>query len=97
MSEMKNTNHFLLEEADALIRANRLDEAEAILLNFQEETNPQCWFLRGLLNQKRQAWGAAINHYHRCLDLDPAHSGATAGKDMCNSILNFWNPSLFNP
>jgi tetratricopeptide (TPR) repeat protein len=86
-----------LNEAASLIHANRLDEAEKVLSAYQDEADPHFWFLKGLLNQKRQSWGEAINHFHRCLDLDPDHPGASAGRDICNSILNFWNPSLFNP
>ncbi len=98
--QMISDNHLInssLELAASLIHANRLEEAGQILSEFQEESHPGYWFLKGLLKQKEQAWGEAINHFHRCLDLDPGHAGAAAGRDICNNILNFWNPSLFNP
>ena len=90
-------NNDPLEQVAALIHENRLEEAEGLLSANVAESEPEYWYLKGLMKQKKQSWGEAMNHFHRCLDLDPGHSKAAAGREICNNILNFWNPSLFNP
>ena len=97
MSSADNLIYHTLADAAALIHGNRLDEAEQLLFRLREDSNPEFWYLNGLLKQKRQSWGDAMNFFNRCLELDPGHSKASAGIEICKNILNFWNPSLFNP
>jgi hypothetical protein len=86
-----------LVRVEQLIHENQLEAAAQLLSEITEYQHSEYWFLKGLLNQKVQQWGEAMNCFHRCLDLDPEHRGASAGLEICHSILNFWNPSLFNP
>jgi hypothetical protein len=87
----------ILSKAENLLHSNELKEAENLLSSINGEEEPGFWFLKGLLNQKTHQWGKAINYYNKCLDLDPSHPKAAAGIEICRSILNFWNPSLYNP
>jgi tetratricopeptide (TPR) repeat protein len=87
----------MLARAEQLIHDNNLEEAEHLLFAVSENPDAGYWFLNGLLKQKIQQWSEAINYYHKCLDMDPNHPKAAAGIEICRNILNFWNPSLFNP
>jgi hypothetical protein len=87
----------VLIQAEKLIHSNKLTEGESLLSSMDGETVPGFWFLKGLLKQKAHQWGEAINCYNKCLDLDPDQHKAAAGIEICRNILNFWNPSLYNP
>jgi hypothetical protein len=93
---MTDINNVFIE-AEKLIHSNKLEEGEELLSSINGEKVAEYWFLRGLLNQKVHHWGEAINCYYKCLDLDPVHHKASAGIEICRNILNFWNPSLYNP
>jgi hypothetical protein len=87
----------VLSKAEELIHSNQLAESETLLATIEGENIAGFWFLKGLQKQKALHWGEAINCYNKCLDLDPNYSKAAAGIEICRSILNFWNPSLYNP
>jgi tetratricopeptide (TPR) repeat protein len=87
----------VLRKAEELIHLNKLTESETLLATIEGENIAGFWFLKGLLMQKAHIWGEAINCFNKCLDLDPNHNKAAAGIEICKSILNFWNPSLYNP
>lgn len=97
LSPQTSTDQDKLARTEQLIHENQLEAAGQLLSEITGYQYPQYWFLKGLLNQKVQQWGEAMNCFHQCLDLDPEHKGASAGLEICQSILNFWNPSLFNP
>jgi hypothetical protein len=87
----------IMVRTEQLIHDNKMEEAEHLLSAVSENPNAGYWFLKGLMKQKLQQWSEAMNCYHKCLDLEPGHPRASAGLEMCNGILGFWNPSLFNP
>jgi hypothetical protein len=87
----------MLSRAESLIHENKLEEVEKLLSGMVDESRSEFWYLKGLLLQKTQNWGDAMNCFNRCLEMDPEHTKSAAGVEMCQSILNFWNPSLFNP
>jgi hypothetical protein len=93
---MTNIQNVLIK-AEKMIYSNDLEECENLLSGIEGDTMPGFWFLKGLLKQKTHHWGEAINCFNKCLDLDPAHNKAAAGIEICRNILNFWNPSLYNP
>ena len=87
----------MLVQVEQLIHDNKMEEAERLLSAVSENPDAEFWFLKGLLKQKVQQWSEAMNCYHKCLDLEPGHPKASAGLEICQSILGFWNPTLFNP
>jgi tetratricopeptide (TPR) repeat protein len=87
----------MLVRAEQLIHGNKMEEAESLLSAVSENPDAEYWFLKGFVNQKVQQWSEAMNCYHKCLDLEPGHPKASAGLEICQGILGFWNPSLFNP
>lgn len=91
------TYHNLLTEAEERIHANDTGKALEILHSISSCDLAGYWYLCGLVNQKRQQWGEALNHFTKCLRIDPGHKRATVSLDMIREILSFRNPSLLNP
>lgn len=86
-----------LRKAETLLEQNQVEAAEALLDSGLPENLAGYWYLRGLLEQKKQQLGAAINCYLRCQELDPGHAAAAHNQLMVRQILSFWNPDLYNP
>ena len=88
---------------DKLLKVKKLlsnEKAIEARVLFQEVTpdNSVTYFLiKGLLEQKFQEWGAAINSFQKVLELDPDHIEAKNHICIIQSVLNFWNPETFNP
>ena len=81
---------------------NLLDEEKAVKARelFQKidpENSAFYLFIKGLLEQKFQEWGAAINSFQKVLEIEPNNSEAKNHINMIQSVLNFWNPETFNP
>jgi len=89
--------HHRLKEIDDLLYKNLPEEAAKLLDDTDGASLAGYWYLRGVLEQKFHHWGNAINHFRKCLEIDPGNLKATAGIEMCHNILNFWNPQQFNP
>jgi hypothetical protein len=53
--------------------------------------------VQGILEQKFQNWGKAINAYLKVIEIEPGNAEAQNNLHMIQSILNFWNPEMFNP
>lgn len=90
-------HHLQLREAAKLLQENRLPDAEMVLKQSGLENLASWWYLNGMLEQKKEKWGNALNCYNRCLSLDAGHPSAPAAVEMVRSILTFWNPNLYNP
>ncbi|MBK6285774.1 MAG: hypothetical protein IPF54_26655 [Draconibacterium sp.] len=50
----------------------------------------------GKLEQKFQNWGKAMNAYSKIIQIEPENIEAKNRIKMIQSILNFWNPEMFN-
>jgi len=55
------------------------------------------WVCKGLLHNKSQQWGNALNSYLKALELDPGNGSAQAGIDLVNSIISYSNRSMRDP
>ena len=87
-----------LQDIEALLRANALEEAHQSLRDFvgREPDNPQGWYMLGNLYRRQQLWGDAINALGRAKMLDP-YGPADAAIDSIYDILRFVNKDLMNP
>lgn len=89
--------HRQLGEAEKWVHENRFQEANQVLSLPELENLASGWYLKGMLEQKREQWGNALNCYSRSLSIDPGHTQASAAKEMIQSIISFWNPDIYNP
>ncbi|HPJ46750.1 MAG TPA: tetratricopeptide repeat protein [Tenuifilaceae bacterium] len=74
--------------------------AEAIELFTQEvEENPQnadAYFFRGKAFRQIGNTHAALNDFHRTLELNPNHNQAKVSIELINQINSFRNPDIYN-
>jgi tetratricopeptide (TPR) repeat protein len=74
--------------------------AEAIILFTQEiEENPQnadAYFFRGKAFRQIGNTQAALNDFHRTLELNPNHNQAKVSIELMNQIYSFRNPDIYN-
>ena len=84
-----------LTDIEALLRANRLEEAHQSLCDFvkREPDNPQGWYMLGNLYRRQQLWGEAINHLNKAKLLDP-DGPADAAIESIYNIIRFVNKDL---
>ncbi len=80
----------LLESEDAI-------RAKDLFQEIEPENSVLYLMVQGLLEQKFQKWGQAINTFQKVLQLEPDNEEAKNHIQLINSILNFWNPETFNP
>ena len=85
-------NHIL-----ELINAERSNEAQLIFNEIVPDETVDYFMVSGKLNQKFQSWGKAMNAYSKVIQLEPENTEAQNRIRMIQSILNFWNPEMFNP
>jgi len=75
------------------------DAEKALLLlndpSFNEEA--EAFFLAGEIEYSRQNWGAALNFFRRCLQLNPGMFAAQTYVDLILNILGFFHTDQFNP
>jgi tetratricopeptide (TPR) repeat protein len=80
-----------------LLKAEKASEAQ----NFFNEIEPvktiEYFMVQGILEQKFQNWGKAINAFSKVIEIDPDNAIAKNNLHLIQSILNFWNPEMFNP
>jgi len=62
----------------------------------EDEKDINAWFHRGKVNRLKGDLIAALNDFHKTVDLDPHHGEAKVSIEMINSILAFRNPDLLN-
>ena len=86
-----------LNQVLELIRIEKSNEARNIFNEIAPEETIEYLMVLGNLEQKFQNWGKAINAYSKILQIDPGNIDATNHIKMIQSILNFWNPEMFNP
>lgn len=86
------------QKIEELIANGRLEEALASLNSLieAEPDNAQWRFLKGKALWKTGDKGGAISEYEHASQLDP-QSPATHALEMARSIMDFFNPDIFNP
>ncbi len=62
----------------------------------ENEQDANAWFHRGKVNRLKGDLIAALNDFHKTVDIDPDHIEAKVSIEMINSILVFRNPDLLN-
>ena len=80
-----------------LLRDEKAVEAQKYFAEIAEEENVEYFLVKGKLEQKFQNWGKAINAYSKILEIEHDNIEAKNQIQMIRSILNFWNPEMFNP
>lgn len=86
-----------LEKVKQLIIAEKSIEARRIFKEIPKDETVDYYYTNGMLAQKFQNWGDAINAYSKVLELDPENIEAENNLHIIQNILNFWNPEMFNP
>ena len=90
-------NNDKLIKVKNLIADENAIKARELFQTIEPENTVLYFFVQGLLEQKFQQWGAAINSFQKVLELDSGHLEAKNHIYMLQSVLNFWNPETFNP
>lgn len=90
---LDSVQHAALAEASALLDANRLDAAAAIV---GDATDAEGLFLQGRIEWKRGNRPEAMALYARAASLDPAGPAVTA-LEQARSIMAFYHRDLYNP
>lgn len=54
-------------------------------------------FLCGEIHYNNQNWGAALNSFRHCLQIDPSRTAAQTYVDLILNILGFFHTDQFNP
>lgn len=62
----------------------------------ENETDANAWFHRGKVNRLKGDLIAALNDFHKTVDIDPNHCEAKVSIEMINNIIAFRNPDLLN-
>lgn len=62
----------------------------------EDENNIDAWFYKGKVNRMKGDLIAALNDFHKTVDIDPNHCEAKVSIEMINSIIAFRNPDLLN-
>ncbi len=86
-----------LNQVLELIRVEKSNEARNIFNEIDPEETIEYLMVSGNLEQKFQNWGKAMNAYSKILQINPENIEAKNRIKMIQSILNFWNPEMFNP
>jgi tetratricopeptide (TPR) repeat protein len=80
-----------------LLKAEKACEAQNIFNEIEPLETVEYFMVQGILEQKFQNWGKAINAYLKVIEIEPGNAEAQNNLHMIQSILNFWNPEMFNP
>jgi hypothetical protein len=94
MFKMSKENLSLVLE---FIRAEKPKEAQMVFQEIVPVDSIEYQMVKGILEQKFQNWGKAINAFSKVIELEPENVEAQNHLQMIRNILNFWNPEMFNP
>ncbi len=86
-----------LKRVKELIREEKALEAKKVFNDIEPEESVNYYLTKGVLEQKFQNLGDAINAFSKVIELDPLNSEAKNNLHIIHNILNFWNPDLYNP
>ncbi len=88
-----------LQEVKDLIDDGRADKAIDMLsgvVNLDDSTDSELFYLLGNAYRKKGDWQQAINNYLEAVERNPESPAAEAHAMLMN-ILNFRNTELYNP
>lgn len=89
-------NHILCEAARKHLLKGEINDAD-VCLNSIDNQMAAYWFMKGMILQKEQKWGTALNCFLQTLEIDPGFEQAKTSIGIIRDILNFTNPSLLDP
>ena len=87
----------MIEKARIARKGGHLEEALHLLENPLLKEDAQAAFLAGEIHYSCQNWGAALNKFRSCLQIDPNLEGAQTYVDLILNILGFFHTDQFNP
>ncbi|MCL4481683.1 MAG: hypothetical protein M1445_03510 [Bacteroidetes bacterium] len=73
------------------------EHALALLGHPSLQENVDAIFLTGEIQYNRQNWGAALNSFRHCLQLNPDLKAAQTYVELIKNILSFFHTDQFNP
>lgn len=80
-----------------LIIEEKAIEARKLFKTVEPDETAIFYYTKGVLAQKFQKWGEAINAFSKVLEFEPDNLEAKNNLHLVRNILNFWNPEMFNP
>jgi tetratricopeptide (TPR) repeat protein len=80
-----------------LIKKEKAEDAKNLFALIVPEESTEYWMCKGILEQKYQNWGEAINAFNKVLEIDSDNKEAQNNLHLIQNIINFWNPEMFNP
>ncbi|MCF6357633.1 MAG: hypothetical protein L3J54_07485 [Draconibacterium sp.] len=86
-----------LKRVQELIQEEKALAAQKVFNNIEPEESAAYYFTKGVLEQKFQNWGDAINAFAKVIEMEPDNAEAKNNLHLIQNILNFWNPEMFNP
>jgi len=86
-----------LDRVVELISEEKALEAQKLFNDISPEESVRYFFVKGIIEQKFQKWGDAINSFSKVIEIEPENVEAQNNLHVIQNILNFWNPEMFNP
>ncbi len=86
-----------LNRVAELIAEEKALEAQKVFNDISPEETARYFFVKGIIEQKFQNWGKAINAFSKVIEMEPENVEAQNNLHVIQNILNFWNPEIFNP
>jgi len=80
-----------------LLKAEKANEAQEIFNAIEPVETVEYLMVQGIVEQKFQHWGKAINAFSKVIEIEPGNTEAKNNLYLIQSIINFWNPEMFNP
>lgn len=87
----------IIAEALQIWQDGDAEKALQLLGDSSLKANAEAQFLCGEIQYNHQNWGAALNSFRTCLQIDPEMRSAQTYVDLIQNILGFFHTDQFNP
>lgn len=87
----------IISNAKLIWQEGDTEGAIALLENSSLNKNTDAVFLMGEIYYSKQNWGASLNCFRRCLQLNPDLKAAQTYVELITNILSFFHTDQFNP
>lgn len=87
-----------LESGVKYLSEGNIEKAEYhfnLALN-EDNLSADAWFNMGKVNRMKGDFIAALNNFHKTVDINPNHCEAKVSIELLNNIIAFRNPDLLN-
>ncbi len=92
-----NESSNLINDARIAWKEGDAERAIGMLSHDSLKENAETHFLMGEIHYNKQNWGAALNSFRRCLQINPEQKAAQTYVDLILNILGFFHTDQFNP